>query len=125
MTSGSLHPALKIRGFFASIASRYDLANHLLSGGLDFLWRRIAARRISEQRPRRILDLATGSGDLALVLRKMCPEAAVIGADFCLPMLCVAREKGVGTLIGADALRLPFAPDSFDAATVAFGLRNM
>jgi len=125
MASGSLHPASKIRGFFASIAHRYDLANHLLSGGLDFLWRKWAARRISMERPRRILDLATGSGDLAVVLSRECPNATVVGADFCLPMLRVAKEKTTGALIGADALRLPFAPGSFDAATVAFGLRNM
>ncbi len=125
MSSGSIHPAQKIRSFFASIAHRYDLANHLLSGGCDFLWRRKAARTISAQRPKRILDLATGSGDLAVALRNSCPDSLVVGADFCLPMLQVAKEKQVPALVGADALHLPFAGDSFDAATVAFGLRNM
>jgi demethylmenaquinone methyltransferase/2-methoxy-6-polyprenyl-1,4-benzoquinol methylase len=76
-------------------------------------------------RPARILDLATGSGDLALALRKTCPWALVVGADFCLPMLEEARRKHVPFLVQADALALPFADGAFDAVTVAFGLRNM
>ncbi|MGB8466290.1 MAG: ubiquinone/menaquinone biosynthesis methyltransferase [Terrimicrobiaceae bacterium] len=110
---------------FAAIAKRYDLANHLLSGGFDFLWRAKAARAVAADDPRRILDLATGSGDLARALRKACPRAVVIGADFCVPMLEVAREKNVPLLVQADALRLPFRDGVFDGLTVAFGLRNM
>lgn len=75
--------------------------------------------------PARILDLATGSGDLALALRAASPQAEVIGADFCLPMLEIARAKNVPSLIQADGLRLPFRDALFDAVTVAFGLRNM
>jgi demethylmenaquinone methyltransferase / 2-methoxy-6-polyprenyl-1,4-benzoquinol methylase len=110
---------------FAAIAKRYDLANHLLSGGFDFLWRAKAARVIATENPRRILDLATGSGDLARALHKACPGATVIGADFCMPMLEIARKKNVPLLVQADALRLPFLGETFDALTVAFGLRNM
>ncbi len=110
---------------FGEIAGRYDVANHLLSGGLDFLWRRRAARMVQGWQPDRILDLATGSGDLALSLRRACPQALVIGADFCRPMLSVARRKGLEHLVAADGLQLPFAESSFDAVTVAFGLRNM
>jgi demethylmenaquinone methyltransferase/2-methoxy-6-polyprenyl-1,4-benzoquinol methylase len=110
---------------FAAIAHRYDLANHLLSAGLDFWWRRRAAAIIRKWKPRRILDLATGSGDLAVTLGHACPEALVVGADFCLPMLQVARRKGVNNLIVADALQLPFSAETFDVLTVAFGLRNM
>jgi demethylmenaquinone methyltransferase/2-methoxy-6-polyprenyl-1,4-benzoquinol methylase len=110
---------------FGAIARRYDLANHLLSGGLDFLWRRRAARIVRDWRPRRILDLATGSGDLALSLREACPEALVVGADFCHPMLQIARRKGLVNLVTANALGLPFPEASFDVVTVAFGLRNM
>ena len=73
----------KVRGIFSAIASRYDLANHLLSGGLDFLWRAKAVRLIAQRQPRRILDLATGSGDLGLALTKALPQAQVVGADFC------------------------------------------
>ena len=110
---------------FAAIAKRYDIANHLLSGGLDFLWRAKAARIVAGEDPLRILDLATGSGDLARALRKASPRAAVIGADFCMPMLEVARKKNLPQLVQADGLRLPFREGVFDALTVAFGLRNM
>ncbi|MCK9588127.1 MAG: ubiquinone/menaquinone biosynthesis methyltransferase [Terrimicrobiaceae bacterium] len=110
---------------FSSIAGRYDLANHLLSGGLDFIWRSCVSRLVAAARPSRILDLATGSGDLAVALRKACPSAQVIGADFCLPMLGEARRKNVPCLVQADGLALPFREATFDAVTVAFGLRNM
>ena len=114
-----------VRGMFAKIASRYDLANHLLSGGMDFLWRRRAAKLVRGWNPARILDLATGSGDLALTLGAACPAAFIVGADFCHPMLCEAQRKGAANLIVADGMRLPFADETFDALTVAFGLRNM
>ncbi len=114
-----------VRGTFSSIAGRYDLANHLLSGGLDFHWRSRVARAIRESAPKKILDLATGSGDLAIAIRKECPDAMVVGADFCLPMLEEARRKGLPFLVQADGLALPFESRSFDAVTVAFGLRNM
>ena len=114
-----------VRRLFGAIARRYDLANHLLSGGLDFFWRHRAAKIVREWHPKRVLDLATGSGDLAIAIAKLCPEAEVIGVDFCLPMLATARKKGVPLLIQADGLRLPFADGTFDAVTIAFGLRNM
>ncbi len=110
---------------FGRIARRYDLANHLLSGGADFLWRRRAVRIVEEWQPQRILDLATGSGDLALALQRRLPQAAITGADFSPEMLSVARQKGVRETVLADALRLPFPDESFDCVTVAFGLRNM
>lgn len=114
-----------IRSMFASIAGRYDLANHALSLGIDFLWRRRAARIIASAAPTNILDLATGSGDLALALRDACPRAAVVGADFCEPMLREAQQKGMAPLVVADGTALPFADGAFDSITVAFGLRNM
>ena len=115
----------KVRGIFSAIAGRYDAANHLLSGGLDFLWRRRATRMVAAWQPSAILDLATGSGDLALSMHRALPRARIVGADFCLPMLRVAARKGCGPLVVADAMRLPFADGAFDAVTVAFGLRNM
>ncbi len=72
-----------------------------------------------------MLDLATGSGDLALAMQRRLPEAAIIGADFSPEMLSVAQRKGVRETVLADALRLPFEAESFDCVTVAFGLRNM
>ncbi len=114
-----------VRRTFSAIAGRYDLANHLLSGGMDFLWRARASALIAATSPARILDLATGSGDLARSLARACPRARVVGADFCLPMLEVARQKRIPGLVQADGLSLPFQDASFDAVTVAFGLRNM
>ncbi len=114
-----------VRAMFAAIAARYGFANHFLSFGLDFLWRRRAARIVRAWQPERMLDLATGSGDLALALRAACPAARIVGADFCLPMLLVAQRKNLGHLVVADGLRLPFADAAFDVLTVAFGLRNM
>ena len=114
-----------VRHLFGAIARRYDLANHLLSGGLDFWWRHRAAKVVRSWSPARVLDLATGSGDLALALGKACPDAEVVGADFCLPMLRTAQRKGVANLIQADGMNLPLADAAFDAVTIAFGLRNM
>ncbi|MEI6492450.1 MAG: ubiquinone/menaquinone biosynthesis methyltransferase [Verrucomicrobiota bacterium] len=110
---------------FSSIAGRYDFANHLLSGGLDFFWRARVSRVVAASNPSRVLDLATGSGDLAIAIQKACPLAQVIAADFCLPMLGEAKRKNVPCLVQADGLALPFLGESFDAVTVAFGLRNM
>ena len=110
---------------FGRVARRYDLANHLLSGGLDFWWRRRAAEIVRQWQPRRVLDLATGSGDLALTIARKLPEAKITGADFSPEMLAAARAKGLTNTVVADALHLPFGDASFDAVTVAFGLRNM
>ena len=117
--------SVRVQAIFSAIAKRYDLANHLLSGGLDFSWRRHAAEIVRGWAPDRILDVATGSGDLAAVLRSQCEQAVVVGADFCQPMLQTARQKGLSNLVAADALQMPFEDGAFDALTVAFGLRNM
>jgi demethylmenaquinone methyltransferase/2-methoxy-6-polyprenyl-1,4-benzoquinol methylase len=110
---------------FGSIAGRYDLANHLLSCGVDFYWRKCAAEIVANWRPNSVVDLATGTGDLALVLQKKLPEAEIIGADFSEEMLAMAKRKGVRKTLMADAMRMPFADRSVDCVTVAFGLRNM
>lgn len=114
-----------VRGMFDRIAGRYDLANHLLSGGIDFWWRHRAAEIVRQWRPARVLDLATGSGDLALAIARQLPQAEITGADFSAEMLAVARRKGLRRTVIADALQLPFENESFDGVTVAFGLRNM
>lgn len=114
-----------VRAMFDRIARRYDLANHLLSGGADFLWRRRAAKIVERWQPRRVLDLASGSGDLALAIQRRLPAAEITAADFSLEMLSVAERKGVRKTVLADALKLPFESESFDCVTVAFGLRNM
>lgn len=110
---------------FDRIAPRYDFANHLLSGGIDFLWRARAAKMLAQWQPQRVLDLATGSGDLALAIARKLPQAEITGADFSPEMLAIAQRKGVHRTVVADALDLPFGDASFEAVTVAFGLRNM
>ena len=115
-----------VQGVFSSIADRYVLTNHVLSLGIDILWRKRVAKLVAAENPRVVLDLATGSGDLAAAVQAACPDATVLGADFCAPMMRHAREKrGLKHLLVADAMRLPFDDDSFDAITVAYGLRNM
>ena len=116
---------------FAGIAGRYDLLNHLLSGNIDKRWRRTVARTLetSLTEGSRVLDVACGTGDLSLVLARA-GKAEVVGLDFCRPMLEIARRKAADDsrtvpFVEGDALRLPFADETFDAATIAFGLRNL
>jgi demethylmenaquinone methyltransferase/2-methoxy-6-polyprenyl-1,4-benzoquinol methylase len=110
---------------FGAIARRYDLANHLLSCGCDFYWRKRAAEIVAGWNPKQIVDLATGTGDLALVLEKRMTDAEITAADFSEEMLAIAKQKGVRHTMLADILALPFADRSFDCATIAFGLRNV
>ena len=122
-----------VNSMFARIARRYDLANHLLSGGADFYWRRRLVAAVCRARPRAVLDLATGSGDVALALARRLPAATEItGMDFCPPMLDQAeakrRRQGGPANIAfrpGDGLALPLADASVDVVTIAFGLRNM
>lgn len=114
-----------VHAAFSSIAERYVTANHVLSLGTDVLWRERAVKIISEWKPRNLLDIATGTGDLALAVCRALPEVEVLGTDFCRPMLDVAVRRGLTRVLEADALHLPLPGASFDAATVAFGLRNM
>ena len=115
----------EIRGMFGRIAHRYDLLNRTLSLGRDVSWRKTVARRVKAARPERVLDVCTGTGDLALSM----DGTAVFGADFCLPMLAIARSKVESggrsvPLCAADALCLPLRDASVDVVTVAFGIRN-
>lgn len=114
---------------FDRIVRRYDLINRLMSGGRDVAWRRLAARAALAAGARRVLDVATGTGDLALELARQ-GAPGVVGADFSRGMLGLAADKvrarrAPVTLLQADAMRLPFPDGAFDACTVAFGLRNM
>jgi demethylmenaquinone methyltransferase/2-methoxy-6-polyprenyl-1,4-benzoquinol methylase len=110
---------------FGSIAQRYDLANHALSCCCDFYWRQRACEIVKGWAPRKVLDLATGTGDLALVLQKKLTGTEVIGADFSEEMLAVAKSKGLREAVWADARHLPFPENSLDVVTIAFGLRNL
>jgi demethylmenaquinone methyltransferase / 2-methoxy-6-polyprenyl-1,4-benzoquinol methylase len=118
-----------IRDMFAGVAPRYDLLNHLLSASLDVLWRKRAAAVLALPPGAAVLDLCCGTGDQAAALRRR--GARVAAADFCVPMLALARRKFRGlpaprpAALAADALALPFSPRWFHGATVSFGLRNV
>ncbi len=120
-----------IRDMFGRVAPRYDLLNHVLSGALDIRWRRLAARslELDARAGARVLDLCCGTGDQALAVRSR--GGRVAAADFCLPMLAIARRKfrrhsaRSPKALASDALSLPFATATFQAATVSFGLRNV
>ena len=124
---------LTVNAMFARIAGRYDLANKLLSGGTDIWWRRKLVRVVHDVHPVDILDLATGSGDVAFALANALPlKTRIIGMDFCQPMLDEAVKKqnlnGRWSSIDfrqGDGLALPLPDQCVDAATISFGLRNM
>ena len=121
----------RVRGMFAEIAPRYDLVNRLLSGGIDVLWRRTTVRRAPPPRSGAILDVCTGTGDLAMAYARAAgPGVRVVASDFCRPMLDRGVEKSRAASlpiewVEADAMALPFPTASFDLVTVAFGLRNI
>jgi demethylmenaquinone methyltransferase/2-methoxy-6-polyprenyl-1,4-benzoquinol methylase len=117
----------EIRGMFGRIAPRYDLLNRILSLGQDVRWRREVVRRVVDAGPAAVLDMCTGTGDLALAVDGR--SGWVSAADFCVPMLAEARRKAMRSgrslpLAAADALRLPFRDAAVDVVTVAFGIRN-
>lgn len=120
-----------IASMFGSIAGRYDLLNFVMTLGQDQRWRRRATQAANLHPGDTALDVATGTGDLALELAgQVNPGGRVIGVDFAAPMLQIARTKGAHSHLPvqfqeADALALPFASDTFNAVTCAFGLRNM
>lgn len=124
--------ARTVRRMFAGIAPRYDFLNHLLSLNRDRVWRRRTARALAPrlaQAGSRALDLCCGTADLALELQRV-SRGSVVGSDFVHGMLTRAQEKvrRAGTslaLLEADALNLPFADESFDVVTAAFGFRNL
>jgi len=132
MADLSKSPA-RIAGMFDAIAIRYDRLNHLLSAGIDRRWRRRAIRSLSLSGRERVLDLCTGTADLAIGARVARPPAArVIGVDFAGEMLRVGRQKlrrrkltGAVTLVRGDALRVPVVDRSMHAVTVGFGIRNV
>lgn len=109
---------------FASIASRYDRANTVLSAGVHHLWRKRAVQRAEVRRGQRVLDCATGTGDMAIRFRDA--GADVVGVDFTPQMIELARAKAPSVRFEvADVTSLPYSSDSFDIASIAFGIRNV
>jgi demethylmenaquinone methyltransferase/2-methoxy-6-polyprenyl-1,4-benzoquinol methylase len=125
-------PAYGSGAMFDRIAGRYDAMNRVLSFGLDRGWRRRTVRALQLGDRPRVLDLATGTGDLAVEIARMHPGATVIGLDPSRAMLAIAQRKlvrrdlaGRVTLMRGDAQHLPFRNCEMDAATIAFGIRNV
>jgi demethylmenaquinone methyltransferase/2-methoxy-6-polyprenyl-1,4-benzoquinol methylase len=125
--------ATRIAGMFDAIAGRYDFLNHFLSAGIDRRWRRRAVQVLGLTGRERVLDLCTGTGDLAIAVMRARPGGArVVGVDFAAEMLRVARDKlreawlaDRIALVRGDATRVPTADGSFDAITIGFGIRNV
>lgn len=124
---------IAVNSMFARIARRYDVANRLLSGGVDVWWRHRLVAAVRRQPTPDVLDLATGSGDVAFALSKgLPPNTQITGMDFCQPMLdeAVIKQQSSGrcpniTFRQGDGMALPLADASYDAVTISFGLRNM
>jgi len=120
-----------VRTMFASIARSYDRANQVLSFGRHHAWRRAAVARSGAKEGDRVLDCATGTGDLAIEFRRAVgPSGDVVGSDFCEEMLARAPGKAARANLPvrfevADVLALPYADASFDIAAIAFGIRNV
>lgn len=131
-TANEIAHANAVREMFSGIARRYDLLNHVLSANIDKRWRRLvsgALRDVLERKGATVLDVACGTGDLSLELQSKA-EARIIGTDFCRPMLAIAKDKTEKQgfkipYVEGDALSLAFPDKSFDAVTIAFGLRNL
>jgi demethylmenaquinone methyltransferase/2-methoxy-6-polyprenyl-1,4-benzoquinol methylase len=123
----------RIREMFDSIAPRYDFLNRLLSLGIDRRWRRFAVGRIKYSENGRVLDVATGTGDVALEIAARTPETVgIVGVDFSREMVELGREKIARspysrriTLEVAPCEAIPFGEESFDSVTIAFGIRNV
>ncbi len=118
-----------VRAMFSQIAGSYDALNRLFTAGIDLLWRREAALEVLSCGPKEVLDLATGTGDLALALARLAPELEITACDFTEAMLERARHKaeraGLAVhFLQGDALALPFGENRFDAVCCAFGFRN-
>lgn len=121
----------QVEAMFNDIAPKYDFLNHFLSLGIDKVWRRKVIRKIINENPNDVLDIATGTADLAILLAKKHTGSKIIGVDLSENMLAVGRRKVDElnlstriTLKQGDSLYLPFESNSFDVAMVAFGVRN-
>lgn len=121
----------QVETMFDNIAHSYDLLNHRLSFGIDILWRKTAIRQLAPYNPSAILDVATGTGDFAIMAAKKLRPAKVVGVDISEGMMLIGREKarkeGLDDVISFkkdDCEHLSFPDDSFDAITTAFGIRN-
>lgn len=117
-----------VQGMFDRIAGRYNLMNRLMTFGQDMKWRRFVVQQAKLPRGGHMLDLATGTGDIAFEAVKATPDAHVVGGDFSLGMMIVGKGLPMGGSIewaGTDALNLPFSANTFDAVTAGYLIRNV
>ena len=114
-----------IQNMFTKIAKRYDLMNRLMTGGQDIRWRKLVIEQARLKSNSRLLDLGTGTGDLAREALAQFPPAKVVAADFTLEMMRIGQKRGPLNFSSADALRLPFGDSSFDAVVSGFLMRNV
>lgn len=117
-----------VQDMFGRIAERYNLMNRVMTMGQDMRWRRFVVDKAHLPDTGRLLDLATGTGDIAFEAKQRHPRAVVVGADFALPMMYVGQEEPMGSHIswtGADALHLPYSDSSFDAVVSGYLVRNV
>ena len=130
-TADELRHAKDVREMFSRISPKYDFLNHFLSGNIDKRWRKLVTKKLESilnDKNAIVLDVACGTGDLALEMQKAA-KAKIIGTDFCRPMLEIAKDKNAPEnltipYLEADGMNLSFADETFDAVTIAFGLRN-
>lgn len=130
-SSNQVSKTQQVEAMFNDIAPKYDFLNHFLSLGIDKLWRRKVIRKIVAEKPNEVLDIATGTADLSIMLAKKLPNVKISGVDLADNMLEVGRKKVTNlnlsdriVLKQGDSLSLPFNNESFDSAMVAFGVRN-
>jgi len=126
----SLSKKQQVREMFDDISPKYDFLNHFLSFGIDYRWRKRLVSELATHKPVTVLDVATGTGDLAIAIASLKPEK-IVGIDISEKMLEIGRQKLIDkeldkliTLRRADAEKIPFSDNSFEAITVAFGVRN-
>jgi demethylmenaquinone methyltransferase/2-methoxy-6-polyprenyl-1,4-benzoquinol methylase len=113
-----------MRDMFHTVAPRYDLITRLFSYGMDMGWKQRAVKFAGMPPAPRVLDLACGTGDFSRLVAEACPGATTVAADLTHRMLKLARNAGVGAPVCADAMRLPFPDQTFDAVFIGYGLRN-
>lgn len=117
-----------VQAMFGRIARRYDRMNRVMTLGQDVGWRRYLVAQAQINNNSTVLDIASGTGDIAFEIRKQYPQAAIVAADFALPMMQVGQDRPTGNKVewlGATAMKLPFASDSFDAIVSGFLFRNV
>ena len=131
LKGSALSKKKQVAEMFDSIAYRYDFLNRFLSVGIDIQWRKKAIRQLIDSKPQRILDVATGTADLAIMAARILQPQQIIGIDISEGMLALGRKKlekerlsGLIVLLNGDSETINFSEDSFDAVTVAFGVRN-